>query len=1551
MRYLIAAGTRHYREDPELPLAHDDVAAVVRLFASMGYQQLLHSVSHDPDAEDFENALSDWCHTPGLCADDVVIVYYAGHGDRSPGGQYRLACANSVRGRPRSWLSLPNLAEVLATSPVRNVLFVVDACHAAAAGTEIGTVTDAIVATRGRGDVSGSGTWLLASARHRDAAVDGAFVSELAKACRQGDGPSQRYVSPGTVADRVNYSFVSAGLRQSAACSSVDQSDRPPFFVNPAFDRQAEITGDGRAYGEVTDRSSHFEPRGRGVEHVHDPGSYFTGRDRALREVRAHLSGERGGGMLVVTAAPGSGKSAVLGRVVLEECADTTVNARHQTVEALVGRLAAAADVQAATPVALFAALAGREKPFRVVVDSLDEAGPGGDKAEARRLAWELLRPLGTVPCIRLAVGARRELLPHLGDRVPVVDLDDAEYADDTDTADYVTKILSDQGALYEHTPGLARRVAEEVARRAGHCFLVARMTANALLRGPVVDLGVAGWAERLPSDVGGAFEAYLQRLPSDRHASTMALLTALAFGEGSGLPRRIWISVAERLSGIHLTEVQVDSLLRDDGSYLTYAKVAGVTHFRLYHQELTDHLRQWVLQQRDVRDLQKCFVEALTELVPDGDWARAPAYVRGNLATHAAAAGMLDELIEDASFVLAVEPATLLSAARGAVRRPALSMAVERCAHLLANVNPAEVEPAALLAFVAGMYGESGLASRAQELSPSLEWMVVEHREITPHRVVGRHEGDAYSTTLVSTGWIVENLVLPDGSRAVLAALPGRADVHVWLLDEPARSTILPHPAYVLGLALVPGRSGRQRAVTLDAEGTLRVWDIMDQAVVRTLRATGCTRLFDAGALSHGTSVIVCGDEEHVAAFDLDAWRLLIEVDCPSPPTRGVDPLGASACLSLDAEGRTHLLVCDGVRGKVTLHPLERQGAGDVVLGSANQPVLMDHVIGPRGGVAAIAEPGERLTLVDVGSHTAESMHFSGFSGVGGSFAHGTKSPLLVAQEPDSLLVAPLHGVPWRAALPRVQESMLVKPVVHDGCLFVVTASTFDNRLSVVDCTVGNGFGTPLHGHDALVGAIHLLNAPGCGASDILTVANDGTARLWPWPTRGTRAAAEALPAEHSASTSAEVDALIPWSRDSAAVISVSRQLFNRVTLPPPGTPSNTRTLSLNQRLPINGYIAGKAFCEDPDGTLHLLAAGSSGISASREANLRIWYRLYPDRTIEQTQLPWSSSDFGTHVHLAPATGTNPHPRFFGFDAVRGRVQLLSGPHDISDSVSLPWPVDPRTDHVCSTGFTAPSGHTVLLTGIRAAQLWERSVGGNAPPGADEDRQATWAAPHEPAPATGQLWDVSTGRQGGPVIELAHDLVLLTPHHGSRGTRWVAQRGRDSTTTVIDLATNRHYLVCPPRPLTDEEHRGGIDSPDDDELLRWSGDPTNTPVLLALDPRTVDDAHPGPVTVWNASTPEATGTLPVLASRLLWTGLSPNGESLVAVSDAHGVALCHLPSCAKVWAVPLPARVTAVTAFPGSEHLDLAVGTQQGVVLLRPRLTAAWRERLGVAA
>ncbi|WP_030206793.1 caspase family protein [Streptomyces sp. NRRL S-87] len=1552
MRYLVAAGTRRYRDAalPELPAVPGDVAAVVSLFGSMGYERVLAEVSDDPGAGDLEDALADWCASAALSAEDVVVVYYAGHGERPPAGGYRLACADTGYGRPHSWLSPADLAEVLATSPVRHVLFVVDACYAAVAGTGIGTVSDAVAAGRARTDATGSGTWLLASARHRDLADDGAFVSRLADAVAAGDGASQRYLAPGTLADRVNRAFTAAGRRQRATCYAVDQSEAPPFFANPLHDPRAEHAGDGARGADAGDLAAHFEPRGRGVEQVHDPGSYFTGRERALREARAHLAGEGAAGALVVTADPGSGKSAVLGRLVLEGHADASVNAHHQTLDALVGRLAAAADVHAATPSALFEALAGRRRPLRIVVDSLDEAGPGGDRAEARRIAWDLLRPLAGVPCVRLLVGSRRELLPHLGDRVPLIDLDEGTYADDTDTAEYVEKVISDTGAPYADLPDLARRVAAEVARRAGRCFLVARMTASALLRGRPADTSVPGWAEQLPSDVGGAFEAYLRRRPAGRRTATTALLTALAFAEGSGLPRRLWVRVAGRLSGLPLTETDVDLLLEEDGSYVAHASVDRTRSFRLYHQELTDHMRARVLRHRDAADVQQCFVDVLRELVPEGDWSAAPAYVRSHLATHAAGSGALDDLIEDAAFVLAADPATLLPAVRQVERRPVPALAVERFGSLLDGADP-DTDRAALLAFVAETHGVHGLARAAEGLSGTVRRIAAQPRRFTPHRVVGRHAGDVYSMRSVFGGWRLEPLVLPSGGRAVVAQPPLEGQVNVWFLDDPAQSTVLPHADRVVGLAVLADRA---EAVTLDRKGALRVWGVADQSVRAVAPATGLHALDGGGLLSDGTPVAVCRDKDRAVALSLPGLDVLAEHRTEKNGRAGADSL--TARLGCDEAGRAVMFVFDRGRGVLTAHDLERSGTPRQVLAGLAGGALLDGVGGPRGTVLAFVEWPGHYTVFEpaTGRSTSTPREKSLPWASAGGFAHGSGAdPVFVVSNSECFLGVRLGGLVRGAALMHLRTA-LVDAVLVDGELFVVGAATSADVV-LTECATGAPAGT-LYGHEGAVSAVRVLDAPGAAGPDVLAVGNDGTARLWRWGAHaeggppGPAAGEERMPAQP------EVGSLTALTGETLSVVAGgSRTVWRATYVPGEG---GTARVAVG---PATEFALGDdsdtvRSHEDPDGTLNLLdrrVASRSFVESGggppdpngpvcETTVSSTWRRLRAGADLPA----WSwlgGNESGLQAWFLPGTDRHPATRVLEFDALRGRATLVTGADGARNVVDLPWTVAVDADVVRVTAFTTAAGDAVLMTATRAARGDESSVGGYR-----RDRLGRPSTGRGQVVA-GRLWDAATGLQyADGAYELAHDVDLLVPHRGRAGTRWIAQRGLDTATSVIDLVTGARHPVSPPAPDAGRERGRGPD------FLRWADLGEGPPMLLCLVgplPDTVDTVPsqaPVPVAVWHAADPEVTGRLPVLAHRILWTGHAPSGEALVAVSDGTGVVLCHLPSGEQVWAAPVPALVTALVPLPGSAGLDLAVGTQQGVVFVRPRLSARWRQRLG---
>jgi len=178
----------------------------------------------------------------------------------------------------------------------------------------------------------------------------------------------------------------------------------------------------------------HFGPRGRGIlpSSVRS-GSYFTGRVRVLTELAGWLGGARDADARarVVTGGPGSGKSAVLGRLLWladpsrhggregisaarapAETVPTSgvisvaVHARGHTVDEVAAEVAQALEIQGSGAGGLIEAL--REswppRPVVVLVDAVDEA------ADPYRLILELLEPVASAAGrtkIRLLVGTR----------------------------------------------------------------------------------------------------------------------------------------------------------------------------------------------------------------------------------------------------------------------------------------------------------------------------------------------------------------------------------------------------------------------------------------------------------------------------------------------------------------------------------------------------------------------------------------------------------------------------------------------------------------------------------------------------------------------------------------------------------------------------------------------------------------------------------------------------------------------------------------------------------------------------------------------------------------------------------------------------------------------------------------------------------------------------------------------------------------------------------------------------------------------------------------
>jgi WD40 repeat protein len=685
---LIAAATSkysHLKPEDERPQLVEVLTSVVDLFTATlrRYQRELTEIANNPTAEDLRKELDLWFGDPLRDPSDWIVVYYTGHAEVVGADSLYLLTSDF---QPSQYVgtafSLQQFADLILTERrgggprrIRNLLLIMDTCFSGKGTGDLAARLGSVFRKS-----SDSRFYLLGAALPRQEAQAGALADSLIKAIEE---LSKRYVMQewlyfDQVLPAINQRLASRGV-QRAVLSSFDAAlEEPKFFPNPSFiptDRLA-VPAD-EAANAISDQEfrDHWGPRSRGVEFDSDPGSYFSGRKAVLSELNAYLAGTTDSKMRIVTGRPGSGKSAILSRLVSASREssdkglgtghgpiDIAVHAKGKSVEDVTSQIASVLQVEPKTD-AILTSLRHSSKPLRIVVDALDES------SQPYALARNLLRPLDSIDSVRLLVGTRADQIPALGGG-HVLDIDTTEYARQEDIAEYVQARLLKSGEPRKGTPyakktQLARRTAEIVAANAYPNFLVARFAVENLLslQTPPTASHVRKLA--LPNNVRSAFEEYLSRF-GKKETLVRDLLLPLAYAEGQGLPwDNIWAALASSISGHDYTDEDIQWLLLNAGAFILEAKENGRSVYRLYHQALAD-----VLQTRQkASDIQRKFVRVLIRSIPQRvddtgpEWLIANHYVRSHLATHAAKVGRLTSFLHDPLYLLAAEPNRLLSA------------------------------------------------------------------------------------------------------------------------------------------------------------------------------------------------------------------------------------------------------------------------------------------------------------------------------------------------------------------------------------------------------------------------------------------------------------------------------------------------------------------------------------------------------------------------------------------------------------------------------------------------------------------------------------------------------------------------------------------------------------------------------------------------------------------------------------------------------------------------------------------------------------------------
>jgi WD40 repeat protein len=724
-------------------------------------------------SSELEKQIKSWFEQ--ATSEERLVMFWTGHGERESSRLYLMTHDSPTFQFDSTNAVEPGfIAKCAAFSKAKKILLFIDTCHSGAAVRDIIVEIANVMNEQSPDAMRHRGIAVIASAHaiekaqanvvcraFKDALIDNSFSRRWTD--------SDCYIDGDLFTDALMDEVERRGIEQQMVPATYG---RPAQLIpNPRFraNLPAENVEERRWRLSQSDAAEHFELAARGIE-VGETGWFFCGRKRLLLKLVDWLNTAENG-VRIVTGPPGTGKSAVVGRLAtlsdpeyrqeaikvgaVKEGADPVppvgaieiaVHAKGKTLDDCGRALAAGLRIELGREASidvdrLVTEMGKLDRKVTLLIDALDEAAAGQGGAIASRL----IVPLGRLPQVKVLVGSRRSLdgavVPEAEDRHgrlraafgadAVID----DLADDKDTrgdiADYVRRRLASSDKHRNDDPAIIQRTAERVAEKAEGIFLYARIVSRTLqeqnwLDGPLPE----GALDAFEQDIKDRFKGEERRVDD--------LLDALAWGEGKGLTRRLWPLVANSLAAREppYNDDDVAWILGQAGWHIIEAGKDGQTVYRLAHQALADHYRA----KFNEKDAQGRIVAALTYGIAGADWLDCDHYIWRHLADHAAKAHRLDDLIRDPGYLAVADPSRLvivLSSVESAEGRRYADI-YERVFDRLIDVKP--IERMAYIHMTAQM--------EDPELAPPLEppapvpWRCrwARLRPSTPHRVIGRH-------------------------------------------------------------------------------------------------------------------------------------------------------------------------------------------------------------------------------------------------------------------------------------------------------------------------------------------------------------------------------------------------------------------------------------------------------------------------------------------------------------------------------------------------------------------------------------------------------------------------------------------------------------------------------------------------------------------------------------------------------------------------------------------------------------------------------------------
>ena len=1144
-RRALLIGVRHFEpaelagepslQDPgwqELELAHDRVKTLERVLRDYPAGDFQVERIEDPDRDALVDAVRRCLSNDSA---RCRIVHVVSHGRTSLTQPDRLDMV-PARGKPGAGTNVTGWVSD-AQELDRPTLFLVDLCFA-------GKIAQPVWLAQLRDEHVKA--WVIAASWRDERAYDcrfSAVVADVLARCAEdglntdasvehvtftalvraiGDEMARRYGSAQTI------SWTKA---QDAKRLDLPFLPNPHWRDDPVLRSTAVLDSPLRTFleDEVAD-PDHFRLRA---------GHHFTGRRAELAQLAPWLDGTREAhvGLRVVTGSPGVGKSALIGALVcaahpelagivphlMDRLAPASrprinhtlaaVHARHRRLDELVAsigrqlRLAEPADGW--TAATLVDAVAALPHPPVIVLDALDEC------PEAGAVQALLLLPLAMArrsdvdgrgsdsdPVCRLLVGVRPwdefwTLLDAAGQHGGLLDLDHVDPQTLTaDLMDYVHGLLGGIPGYADADRAWARaRVARGIATRLAAAaaqwgaFLVAGMYANYLGRiAPPTTLREADEvAAAVPVDLPSVLE--LELTTHDRAGRLRAVLSALAFAKGDGMPADLVAAVAARM-GTGPSQQETMALLREPARFYlrTVPDRDATTLYRLFHQGLADYLRR----HPDAAPTDRSSTEGAV-IAPDagraGDehagrvlgallatrqdtgeptgetlmgWEHAPPYLLRHAIQHAADAGRVDELLTDPELLVHAEPATLVPELRGASSSRARMLAAVYRQSLGRHIGADPAIRRELLVLDALRFGDPVLA-RQIEREAAGPWR--------PRWATGGQVSPAALATLIGhTGEITAVTCTVLDGRPVAITGSGDNTVRIWDLTtgQPHGQPLTGHTDEVAAVACTM-LDGRPVAITSSGDGTVRIWDLTTgQPRGRPLTVStigvACTVL-------NGRPVAVTSSDDGT----LWIWDLTTRRPRGRPLTGHTDEAAAVACTVLD--GRPVAVVgsvdhtvriWDLTTGQPRGQPLT--GHTDVVWGVAC--TVLD------GRPVAVTNSGDGTVRIwDLTSGRGCGRPLTGITGgvVGVACMVLDGQPIAVTGGGDGtvrtwdLTTRRPRGRPLTG---HTDEITAVACTVLDAQPVAVTGSR-DGTVRIWDLTTGRPRGRPLTGHTLSVDAV----------------------------------------------------------------------------------------------------------------------------------------------------------------------------------------------------------------------------------------------------------------------------------------------------------------------------------------------------------------------------------------------------------------------------------------------------------------------------------------------